>query len=198
MPRVVSINASGHKYGLVFPGVGWLIWRDADALPEDLIFDVNYLGDDMPTFALNFSRPGARSSRSTTTSSASASTATPRCRVRARCRDAARRQIAELGPFELLTHGDELPVFAFTLNDDVERYTVFDISDALRERGWQVPRLLLPGNRTDLAVMRIVVRHGFTHDLRTCSSTTSSGSYRTSSARAARFTTRQTTKAFRH
>ena len=59
-PRVASINASGHKYGLVYPGVGWIVWRDAAALPEDLIFWVNYLGDNMPTFALNFSRPGAQ------------------------------------------------------------------------------------------------------------------------------------------
>ena len=59
LPRVASINTSGHKYGLVYPGVGWVLWRDADALPEELIFNVNYLGGDMPTFALNFSRPGA-------------------------------------------------------------------------------------------------------------------------------------------
>src|SRR6201999_130861 len=60
VPRVASINTSGHKYGLVYPGVGWVVWRDADALPEDLIFRVNYLGGEMPTFALNFSRPGAQ------------------------------------------------------------------------------------------------------------------------------------------
>ncbi len=60
LPRVASINTSGHKYGLVYPGVGWIVWRDAAALPEDLIFWVNYLGDNMPTFALNFSRPGAQ------------------------------------------------------------------------------------------------------------------------------------------
>ena len=60
LPRVASINASGHKYGLVYPGVGWVVWRDSAALPEDLIFWVNYLGDNMPTFALNFSRPGAQ------------------------------------------------------------------------------------------------------------------------------------------
>ena len=60
LPRVQSINASGHKYGLVYPGVGWALWRDADALPEDLVFNVNYLGGDMPTFALNFSRPGSQ------------------------------------------------------------------------------------------------------------------------------------------
>ena len=60
VPRVQSINTSGHKYGLVYPGVGWAIWRDAEALPDDLIFWVNYLGDEMPTFALNFSRPGSQ------------------------------------------------------------------------------------------------------------------------------------------
>ena len=60
LPRVASINASGHKYGLVYPGVGWVVWRDSAALPEELIFWVNYLGDNMPTFALNFSRPGAQ------------------------------------------------------------------------------------------------------------------------------------------
>ncbi len=60
LPRVASINVSGHKYGLVYPGVGWIVWRDSKALPEDLIFWVNYLGDNMPTFALNFSRPGAQ------------------------------------------------------------------------------------------------------------------------------------------
>ena len=59
IPRVQSINASGHKYGLVYPGVGWALWRDRDALPAELIFDVNYLGGHMPTFALNFSRPGS-------------------------------------------------------------------------------------------------------------------------------------------
>ena len=60
VPRVASINASGHKYGLVYPGVGWVVWRDPHALPEDLVFKVNYLGGQMPTFALNFSRSGAQ------------------------------------------------------------------------------------------------------------------------------------------
>ncbi len=59
LPRVASINTSGHKYGLVYPGVGWVVWRDHEALPEELVFKVNYLGGEMPTFALNFSRPGA-------------------------------------------------------------------------------------------------------------------------------------------
>ena len=166
LPRVASINTSGHKYGLVYPGVGWVVWRDADALPEDLIFWVNYLGDNMPTFALNFSRPGAqvvaqyynflRLGRAGYRE------------VQGYARDVATRlssRLEELGPFRLLTRGDELPVFAFTLKDEIENYTVFDVSNALRERGWQVPAYTFPENRTDLAALRVVVRRGFTHDL---------------------------------
>jgi glutamate decarboxylase len=74
-------------------------------------------------------------------------------------------RIESIGPFELLTRGDELPVFAFTLKPEVENYTVFDVSNALRERGWQVPAYTFPENRTDLAALRVVVRRGFTHDL---------------------------------
>ena len=82
-----------------------------------------------------------------------------RARARLRIRD------AELGPFELLTRGDALPVFAFKVKDDVDNFTAFDVSAALRERGWQVPAYTFPANRTDLAALRVVVRRGFTHDL---------------------------------
>jgi glutamate decarboxylase len=166
LPRVVSINASGHKYGLVYPGVGWIVWRDADALPADLIFWVNYLGDNMPTFALNFSRPGAQVVAQYYNFLRLGFDGY--AKVQGYAREVATRlsdQIAELGPFELLTRGDELPVFAFKLKDDVKGYTVFDVSDALRERGWQVPAYTFPKNREDLAALRVVVRRGFSHDL---------------------------------
>jgi glutamate decarboxylase len=166
LPRVASINVSGHKYGLVYPGVGWVVWRDADALPDDLVFWVNYLGDNMPTFALNFSRPGAQvigqyynflrlgfeGYR----------------RVQQYARDVATglsARIGELGPFELLTKGDELPVFAFTLKDGVDNFTVFDVSNAMRERGWLLPAYTFPKNREDLAALRVVVKRGFSEDL---------------------------------
>jgi glutamate decarboxylase len=74
-------------------------------------------------------------------------------------------RIGEVGPFELITKGDELPVLAFRLRDEIENYTVFDVSNALRERGWQVPAYTFPKNREDLAALRVVVRRGFTHDL---------------------------------
>jgi glutamate decarboxylase len=166
LPRVASINTSGHKYGLVYPGVGWIVWRDADALPEDLIFWVNYLGDNMPTFALNFSRPGAQVVAQYYNFLRLGHAGYRE--VQGYARDVATRlsaEIAKLGPFRLLTRGDELPVFAFTLDDGVANYTVFDVSNALRERGWQVPAYTFPENRTDLAALRVVVRRGFSHDL---------------------------------
>ena len=166
LARVASINASGHKYGLVYPGVGWIVWRDADALPEDLIFWVNYLGDNMPTFALNFSRPGAQVVAQYYMALRLGFDGYRE--VQGYAREVATRLsglIAELGPFELITKGDELPVFAFTLAAGVDNYTVFDVSNALRERGWLVPAYTFPANRTDLAALRVVVRQGFTHDL---------------------------------
>ncbi|HET6213623.1 MAG TPA: glutamate decarboxylase [Micromonosporaceae bacterium] len=166
LPRVASINASGHKYGLVYPGVGWIVWRDAEALPEDLIFWVNYLGDNMPTFALNFSRPGAQVVAQYYNFLRLGFDGYRR--VQAYAREVATQlsaRIAELGPFRLLTTGDELPVFAFTLADDITNFSVFDVSVALRGRGWQVPAYTFPKNRTDLAALRVVVRRGFTHDL---------------------------------
>ncbi len=166
LPRVASINASGHKYGLVYPGVGWVVWRDKSSLPEDLIFWVNYLGDNMPTFALNFSRPGAQVVAQYYNFIRLGFDGYRR--VQGYARDVAMRlsaRIAELGPFELITKGDELPVFAFKLRDEVDNFTVFDVSNALRERGWQVPAYTFPKNREDLAALRVVVRRGFTDDL---------------------------------
>jgi glutamate decarboxylase len=167
VPRVASINASGHKYGLVYPGVGWVVWRDAAALPEDLIFRVNYLGGDMPTFALNFSRPGGQVAAQYYNFLRLGFEGYRN--VQQTCQDVARHlsgQIAAMGPFELLTDGSELPVFAFKLRDPAAAgYTVFDLSERLRQRGWLVPAYTFPENMQDTAVMRIVVRNGLSMDL---------------------------------
>jgi glutamate decarboxylase len=166
VPRVASINASGHKYGLVYPGVGWVMWRTPDALPEDLIFRVNYLGGEMPTFALNFSRPGAQVAAQYYNFIRLGRDGYQR--VQQTCQDVALHlsgEIAKMGPFELLTEGRDLPVFAFKLRDHVTGYSVFDLSERLRMRGWQVPAYTFPADMTDTAVMRIVVRNGFSADL---------------------------------
>jgi glutamate decarboxylase len=166
IPRVQSINASGHKYGLVYPGVGWAIWRDEAALPKELIFDVNYLGGHMPTFALNFSRPGSEVIAQYFMFASLGHDGYRR--VQQRSSDVAQylaAEIAQIGPYELISNGSELPVFAFTLSPDVQNYTVFDVSASLRGRGWQVPAYSFPENRQDLSVLRLVVRAGMTFDM---------------------------------
>jgi glutamate decarboxylase len=166
IPRVQSINASGHKYGLVYPGVGWAIWRDKAALPEDLIFNVNYLGGHMPTFALNFSRPGSEVIAQYLMFVSLGREGYRR--VMQNAHDVARHiaeGIEELGCYRLLSEPNDLPVFAFTLADDVKNYTVFDVSDRLRTRGWLVPAYTFPDNLQDLSVLRIVIRVGMNHEL---------------------------------
>jgi glutamate decarboxylase len=164
--RVASINTSGHKYGLVYPNVGWVVWRNEDALPDELVFSVNYLGGDESTFSLNFSRSGApviaqyynflRLGRDGYR------------RVQTATRDVARHIAAgidALEPFELLTRGTHLPVFAFTVREDEQRFSVYDVSRALRERGWLVPAYALPAHLDHQSVLRIVIRNGFSRDL---------------------------------
>ncbi|MBL6934870.1 MAG: glutamate decarboxylase [Alphaproteobacteria bacterium] len=168
LPRVKSINASGHKYGLAPLGVGWAIWRDKDDLPEDLIFRVNYLGGDMPTFALNFSRPGGEII----------------CqyynflrlgkegyrKIHHACYETAQYladEIANMGPFEIIYDGrGGMPALCWKLKDgaDVD-FTLYDFADRLRGRGWQVPAYAMPADRTDLVIQRILVRHGVSRDL---------------------------------
>jgi glutamate decarboxylase len=165
LPLVKSINTSGHKFGLVYPGVGWIIWRDAAELPEDLVFHCNYLGGDLPNFALNFSRPGnqvvaqyynfLRLGREGYR------------RVHQTSQDVAlylSGHLAKMGPFTLISDGSDLPVFAFTTNAKAN-FSVFDISDKVRERGWQLPAYTFPKNREDLAVLRCVCKEGFTRDM---------------------------------
>jgi glutamate decarboxylase len=165
LPMVKSINVSGHKYGLVYPGMGFVVWRQAQDLPEDLVFHVNYLGGDMPTFTLNFSRPGnqligqyynfLRLGRSGYR------------KVMESLRDLALHasgRVAALGPFELISDGSAIPVFSFRLVDSAP-YTVFDVSERLRTEGWQVPAYTMPEAATDEAIMRVVIREGFSYDL---------------------------------
>lgn len=167
VPRVSSINTSGHKYGLVYPGVGWIVWRDASLLPEDLVFRVSYLGGDMPTFALNFSRPGAQVLlqyyqflRLGFDGFESVQNA---------CREVAlylSGEIAGMEPFELWNDGSDIPVFAWRLKPDPERHwDLHQLSDRLRMSGWQVPSYPMPADLENITVQRIVVRSGFSKNL---------------------------------
>jgi glutamate decarboxylase len=168
LPRVKSINASGHKFGLSPLGVGWVVWRDAKELPKDLIFNVNYLGGDMPTFALNFSRPGGqivaqyynflRLGREGYRKIQSACYATA-----AYLGDALRK----IPCFDVIYDGrGGIPAVTWSLKEGAAKgFTLYDLSDRLRSRGWQVPAYSMPADRQDLVVMRALVRHGFSRDL---------------------------------
>jgi glutamate decarboxylase len=166
LPRVVSIQASGHKFGLVYPGVGWVLWRDAEHLPEDLVFHVNYLGGDMPTFALNFSRPGAQVVLQYF-QFLRLGKAGYRL-VQETCQHVARhiaRTLQNMPEFDVISDGSDLPVVTFAISKEVTKYDAFDVSRKLREAGWLVPAYTMPPNRQDLAVLRVVVRNGFSHDM---------------------------------
>ena len=169
VPRVKSISASGHKFGLAPLGSGWIVWRDARELPEELIFTVNYLGGKMPVFQINFSRPagqiisqyylflrlGREGYR----------------KIHQACYDTARYLadgILKLGMFELIFDGDArqgIPAVTWKIKDgENPGYTLFDLADRLRIRGWQVPAYTLPKNLTDVVVQRAIVRHGLSKD----------------------------------
>ncbi|MEA2973474.1 MAG: glutamate decarboxylase [Actinomycetota bacterium] len=165
LPRVASVNASGHKYGLVYPGIGWLVWRDPSALPADLVFSVDYLGGHMPTFALNFSRPGSQIAAQYYNFLRLGFEGYRL--VQQTCRDTARwlaAEIGSLGPFELLSSGEGIPAFAFRVRAGTG-YTVFDVSDHVRREGWTIPAYRMPPALDDVAVLRVVVRNGFSRDL---------------------------------
>ena len=165
--RVASISTSGHKYGLVYPGVGWVVWRDLDALPDELIFRVSYLGGSMPTLALNFSRPGAQvllQYYNFLRLGFSGYAA-----VQGACRDVAlylSKNIGEMEPFELMSDGSDIPVFAWRMKPGhSENWDLYDLSNQLRQRGWLIPAYPMPDNLSDLTVQRIVVRNGLSMDL---------------------------------
>ena len=162
LERVASINVSGHKYGLTYPGLGFAIWRDAAHLPKELIFHVNYLGGDMPTFTLNFSRPGnqivgeyytfLRLGRMGFTE------------VMQNLRETATWTAQKLGrhpEITIVSDGSELPVVCLEVDAS---FGAHDVSHELRTHGWQVPAYPLPEGRSDVTVLRIVVREGFSGD----------------------------------
>lgn len=165
VPLVRSMNVSGHKYGLVYPGIGWVIWRSESALPEELVFHVNYLGGDMATFNLNFSRPASgvlaqyyNFLRLGHEGYAAVMTAL-KCNA-----DYIREQLAATGQFDVVSDDHSLPLVAWTVKPEVD-YTAFDLSDKLRERGWTVPAYTMPKNAEDVTCLRVVVREGMSRDM---------------------------------
>jgi glutamate decarboxylase len=169
LPRVKSLNASGHKTGLAPIGSGWALWREPEDLPEELVFKVNYLGGEMPTFNLNFSRPGGQVVcsyynflRLGIEGYRAVQTAT--YEVAQYLASA----IAALGRFTLVFDGDPrsgIPAVTWTLTDPSTPHNLFDLAEALRARGWLVPAYTLPPDQEAVTVQRIIVRHGFSLDM---------------------------------
>ncbi len=168
LPRVQSINASGHKFGLAPLGTGWVIWRTKESLPEELIFYVNYLGGNLPTININYSRPGGqivaqyynflRLGRE------------GYARIHKACYESAiylAETLQAFGIFEIIYDGrGGIPAVCWTLNKKVSvPFSLYDLSDRLRVRGWQLPAYSMPKNQTSLVVMRALVRHGVSRDL---------------------------------
>ena len=166
---VQSISTSGHKYGLVYPGLGWVIWRDKSYLPKDMSFSVNYLGASITQVGLNFSRPGAQilaqyynfihlgmeGYRAIHSNSMD---------IAEYCHDT----IGKMPQFRNYTDRLENPLFIWSLDPEYERsanWTLFDLQDKLMQSGWMVPAYTMPKDIEDIVVMRIVVRQGMSRDM---------------------------------
>ncbi len=168
LPRVKSINVSGHKFGLSPLGVGWVVWRTKEELPEELIFRVNYLGGDMPTFALNFSRPGGQIIAQYYNLLANGFEGYRR--IQQACLDHGifiAEEVEKMGMFDLLYDGKSaVPGAAWMLKKGVDPgFNLYDLSEKLRARGWQIASYSLPADAQDTVIQRVVIRHGFSHDM---------------------------------
>lgn len=165
LEQVRSINVSGHKYGLVYPGLGWLVIRDEKDMPEDMVFTVNYLGGVMPTYTLNFSRGSSmviaqyysflRLGRDGYK------------RIMSNVVENAKNlsdKLVKSGLFETLNPSQLLPVVVVKLKKK-EKFTVFDLADKLRQRGWIIPAYTLPPKADKIAIMRMVVKENFSRDM---------------------------------
>lgn len=167
LPRVKSINTSGHKYGLVYPGIGWVIWREAKDVPKDLIYHVSYLGGDVPTLGLNFSRPSAQVLLQYYNFLRLGKDGYYKAQKNSQ--DVAlflSDSINEMKPFEIFTNGSDLPVVTWQLKKGyTPNWTLKDLARQLRTFGWQVPAYDLPENMKDVTIMRIVVRNEFSMNM---------------------------------
>ncbi len=164
LPRVKSINASGHKFGLVPPGLGWVVFRDDTVFNKDLIFYVNYLGGEMPTATLNFSRNafqvayqyytfvrlGFEGYKEIMTQTVKNS-------------QLLRDLLVDSGYFEIMNETQRIPVVALTLKDEYTNFNEFDVSSKVRERGWVLSAYTMPPNATEVRSLRVVVRPHLNH-----------------------------------
>ena len=164
---VLSISTSGHKFGLVYPGVGWVVWKDKQYLPEEMNFAVNYLGANIPSISINFSRPGNQVLAQYYQFMRLGKEGYKK--VQQNCLNFClylKEQLKKMGIFEFFSNDMPNPLFIWKLKDDPNRkWTLYDLSDALHVEGWQVPAYTMPKAMEDVIIMRVVVRQGTGFDL---------------------------------
>ncbi|KAK4372776.1 hypothetical protein RND71_008160 [Anisodus tanguticus] len=165
LPLVKSINVSGHKYGLVYAGIGWVIWRTKEDLPEELIFHINYLGADQPTFTLNFSKGSsqviAQYYQLIRLGYEGYKNVMENCQENARV---LREGLEKTERFNIVSKEIGVPLVAFSLKDN-SRHNEFEISEHLRRFGWIVPAYTMPPNAEHVTVLRVVIREDFSRTL---------------------------------
>ncbi len=166
---VASISTSGHKYGLVYPGIGWIVWRDKSYLPADMSFSVNYLGANITQVGLNFSRPAAQILGQYYQFIRLGFEGYKQ--VQSNSMEIARymhSQIGKMTPFVNYSSEVVNPLFIFYQKPDYDaeaNWTLYDLQDKLRQSGWMVPAYTLPADIEQFVVMRVVVRAGFSRDM---------------------------------
>jgi len=165
--NVWSINTSGHKYGLVYPGVGWVVWRSKEALPEDLIFRVSYLGGEEATMSINFSRSASQIVGQYYVFMRNGFMGFRE--IHQRTLDVARymaREIEKMGLFRIYEDARQIPIVCWALEEDADvQWSLYDLADRLRMSGWLVPAYPLPENLEHIDVQRLVVRQDFSMPL---------------------------------
>lgn len=164
LKNVVSINTSGHKYGLVYPGIGWVLWKEKEFLPEELIFQVSYLGGTVPTMAINFSRSAGQIIGQYYNFVRFGRSGYERIhRNTQRIAQYLASEVEKMGYFQLYHHADHLPLICYGFGEDVDvSWNLYDLSDHLRMRGWQVPTYPLPENLQEILIHRYVCRADLT------------------------------------
>ena len=165
--NVWSISTSGHKYGLVYPGVGWVLWRSKEALPEDLIFWVSYLGGEEATMAINFSRSASQIVGQYYVFLRNGYEGFRE--IHQRTLDVARYFAAEIGKlslFTMLESAEQIPIVCWELREVADvSWTLYDLADRLRMHGWLVPAYPMPADLEDMTVQRLVIRQDFSMEM---------------------------------
>ena len=166
---VLSISTSGHKYGLVYPGLGWVIWKDREYLPDDMNFSVNYLGAEISQVGLNFSRPGAQILGQYYNYIRLGFEGYKA--IQHNCLEIAKYIWGEIAKFpQFHNYAKEVvnPLFIWHLDEEYDKsakWTLYDLQDKLKQSGWMIPAYTLPKSLEDIVVMRVVVKQGFTRDM---------------------------------